>query len=311
MKKKDYLITGGAGFIGSNLAHRLLELGNRVYIVDNLLTGLEDNIPKKAIFIKGDISKPKDIKKIPNENYKCVFHLAAQTSGELSNKCKFLDLTTNIYGTLLILNFAFERSIPRFIYSSSMSIYGNVERNPVNEIVPAIPISCYGISKLASEHYIRYFANKGLKTTIFRIFSAYGPRQNMANVKQGMVSIYMSYLLKNKIIHVKGSKERFRDFIYIDDIVKVFIESIKNKRTFGKTYNLGSGTKTPVDVLIRKMLRLFDKNEDAVIYRGSTSNDQFGLYADISKLQKDFGRDTRISLDEGLSRMAAWYKNTK
>lgn len=308
MKTKKYLITGGAGFIGSHLSRRLLELGNKVYIIDNLLTGLKENIPDGSVFIKGDISNPKDIKKIPDKDYDCLFHLAAQSSGELSHENPKIDLLTNAYGAILLLGFAQDKSIPRFIYSSSMAVYGDVLKNPVTENTHTNPKSFYGISKLASEHYLRN--TNGLDVTIFRLFSAYGPGQNLANMKQGMVSIYLSYLLKNRPIHVKGKKDRFRDFIYIDDVIDAFIRSIDDKKTFGKTYNLGTGIKTTVEKLIDKMLQVFDKFDSnyKVIYKGGTPGDQYGLYADIAQICKDLDWRPKVALEEGLEKMSRWAK---
>ena len=129
-------------------------------------------------------------------------------------------------------------------------------------------------------------------------------------MKQGMVSIFLAYLMKNEKIWVKGSKDRFRDFIYIDDVVGAWCSSLENEKTFGKTYNLATGRKTCVGDLVRKEISLYGLNPKTypVKFEGSTPADQFGLYADISQIQRDLKWKPQISLDEGLKRMISWIK---
>ncbi len=243
MRYNRVLITGGAGFIGSHLAKRLLDTGYNVTILDNLTTGETDNIPSRADFIHGDISKKKIYKALTGRKFSHVLHLAAQSSGEISDERPELDLEVNTLGTLLLLRWCLKNKIPRFIYASSMAVYGDTLKNPVSETDPCNPLSFYGISKFSSEQYIRHFSKKGLNTTIFRMFSVYGPGQNMSNLKQGMASIFMAYLIKNEEIWVKGSKDRFRDFIYIDDVVDAWLSAMDQPVAYGKTYNLATGEK--------------------------------------------------------------------
>jgi UDP-glucose 4-epimerase len=180
----------------------------------------------------------------------------------------------------------------------------------VSETHACNPLSFYGISKLSSEHYIQHFARDGLATTCFRMFSVYGPGQNMTNMKQGMVSIFLAYLLRGEEIWVKGSGNRFRDFTYIDDVVKVWCSCLEHEKTFGKIYNLARGEKTCVKDLVHKEIELYglDPVSYPVKFEGSTPADQFGLYADISQIKRDLGWEPEISLDEGLKKMIAWVK---
>lgn len=306
--KKHLLITGGAGFIGSHLAQRCLSMGCDVTIIDNLTTGQRENIPAGAVLIEGDISDGRTLDRIPAGRIDAVLHLAAQSSGEISNEHPDLDLRVNTLGTLLLLSFCMRRGIPRFIYASSMAVYGDPARNPVSEGDPCRPLSFYGISKLASEMYVNHFAREGLQTTCFRMFSVYGPGQNLGNMKQGMASIFLAHLLEGKPVHVKGSGDRFRDFIYIDDVVEAWIRALDNPATSGKVYNLGTGVRTLVRELVREEILAFGLDPDRypVTYSGSTPADQFGLYADISNLEKDLGWKPVISLDLGISRMVSW-----
>jgi UDP-glucose 4-epimerase len=302
------LVTGGAGFIGSHLAKRLLTLGYDVTIVDNLSTGSDANIPDGADFIRCDVSQRRMFSLLSGRQYDGVFHLAAQSSGEVSSERPELDLKVNTMSTLMLLSWCRKHNVPRFLYASSMAVYGNPSRNPVSENEPCRPLSFYGVSKLASENYIGCFSRDGLKTTIFRMFSVYGPGQNMTNMKQGIVSIFLAYLLDGKEVWVKGSGDRFRDFIYIDDVADAWCSSLEDPRTYGRTYNLATGKKTLVRTLVEKEIKACGKNplEYPVRYEGSTPADQFGLFADITRLRKDTGFTPKIDLDEGLSKMVAW-----
>lgn len=306
--KKGVIVTGGAGFIGSHLARRLLEEGYRVWVIDDLSTGFESNIPAGAEFIRMDVSDSKSYNKMPSEANCVLLHLAAQSSGEISYEKPELDLTTNALGTLLLLKWCLENNVPRFLYASSMAVYGDVVALPVSERETCQPISLYGISKMTAENYVRHFSQRGLKATIFRIFNAYGPGQDLNNLKQGMVKIYMSFLLNKQPILVKGSRERFRDFLYIDDVVDAWIAAMDNEKTLGKTYNLGTGKKTFVWELIEEEIRAFgyDSNTYPVIYAEPTPADQFGLYADISQVSSDLNWLPKVSLAIGLKKMAEW-----
>lgn len=308
--KNTVIVTGGAGFIGSHIAKRLIETGYDVVVIDNLHTGTADNLPHGVEFIEGDLSQKKCLSTLPGEDVYAVLHLAAQSSGEVSNEKPELDLQVNTLSTLRLLQWCKSHHVPRFMYASSMAVYGNVVKNPVSETQICNPLSFYGISKLSSEHYIQHFGQEGLATTCFRMFSVYGPGQNMTNMKQGMVSIFLAYLLRGEEIWVKGSGGRFRDFIYIDDVVDVWCSSLKNDKTYGKIYNLATGKKTTVGELVQKEIELYglDPKTCPVRFEGSTPADQFGLFADISLIKRDLGWEPDISLDEGLKKMIAWVK---
>jgi len=311
--KKRILITGGAGFIGSHLARRCIDDGHNVTVLDNLTSGFASNIPEGSDFIKADLSNPETFSLLPEQGFDVVMHLAAQSSGEVSQENPDLDMRVNTLATLMLLKWSMQNHVKRFLYASSMAVYGNPVRLPVHETDPCLPLSFYGISKVASEHYIRHYAEEGLDTTIFRMFSVYGSGQNMENLKQGMVSIFLAYLFKNEEILIKGDKNRFRDYIYIDDVVNAWCSSIDNPSSFKKTYNLATGIKTHVHDLLDSEIRLFgrDPAKYLVRYHGSTPADQFGLYADISAIQKDLGWSPRVSLEDGLKTMIAWVKTAK
>lgn len=310
--KRTYLVTGGAGFIGSHLSKRLIDRGNRVYILDDLSTGLLRNIPKGAIFYKTDISKAKDLFKINiPEKISCIFHLAAQSSGEASFDNPERDINVNYKASYNMLSFAALKKCPRFIFSSSMSVYGDVSETQrvVAENYPCKPVSFYGCNKLASEILINMFSrNTGLKYTIFRLFNVYGPGQNMNNMKQGMVSIYLAYLINNLPIQVKGSLSRYRDFIYIDDVIKAFIDSEYCKNTYNNVYNIGTSRRITVKELLRFILDIYGKDDFKkwVIVKGSTAGDILGCVADNRKLRNAIGWKPKYTLKQGVARMKEW-----
>jgi UDP-glucose 4-epimerase len=279
-----------------------------VVIVDNLTTGDPGNLPEGAEFIEMDISREEDYRKLHPVDFDAVFHLAAQSSGEISHENPALDLSVNTLGTLLLLRTCMQARVKRFLYSSSMAVYGNPDHTLVSETAECQPLSFYGISKFAAEHYILHFVPDGLEPTIFRLFSVYGPGQNLTNMKQGMVSIYMAYLLKGEPIRVKGSGDRFRDFIYIDDVLDAWMGALERPVTHGRIYNLGTGKKTTASRLVEEEIRAFghDPAIYPVISEEPTPFDQFGLSADISRIRAETGWHPQVDLREGLRRMVTW-----
>lgn len=310
--KENVIVTGGAGFIGSNLANRLLREGYEVHIIDDLSTGFESNVPAGARFLKADISNKKEIFQLNLPNtIDYVFHLAAQPSGEASFDDPLRDIDVNYKGTLNILTLAKEKKASRFIYSSSMSVYGEaIDQNYiVHEKAECNPASYYGCNKLSSEKLINIFTKGSeMKPTIFRLFNVYGPGQNMFNMKQGMVSIYLAYIINKSPVQVKGSLERFRDFIFVDDVVNAFLLSINNKNTFGKIVNLGTGIKTKVEDLLKIILDQFELQEfhDWVNVIDSTKGDITGLVADIGILSKCLNWKPTVELRHGIFKMKTW-----
>ncbi len=304
----NLLVTGGAGFIGSHIAQRLLLDGHRVTVVDNLSTGFTHNVPRGAELLRLDISRPGLAEKLPDERFDGVLHLAAQSSGQISHERPETDLLANVFGTVQLLEWAHARGIPRFLYSSSMAVYGLTEEMPVREDMSFTPHSFYGINKLASEHYLAHFQHLGMSTTAFRMFNVYGPGQNLANMKQGMVSIYLAYLLKNERLVVRGSPERFRDFVYVGDVAAAWVTALTSPAADGRVYNVGSGKATLVRELIADLMRAFgyDAATYPIEYGDPTPGDQFGVYADISRIRSELGWEPQVSLAEGLARMVEW-----
>ncbi|MDA1001595.1 MAG: NAD-dependent epimerase/dehydratase family protein, partial [bacterium] len=173
------------------------------------------------------------------------------------------------------------------------------------------PVSFYGVSKAAAETCVRHFGLQGGDFTIFRMFNIYGPGQNLENLRQGMASIYLAYLLRGEPILVKGSLDRYRDFLYIDDVVNAWLAAWRSPRAAGKTYNLGSGEKTTVRSLLNAMLAADGKSQDEypVVQAEGTPGDLIGNYADISAIRQDLEWSPGVDLQEGLKRMIEWARS--
>ncbi|SMF79539.1 NAD-dependent epimerase/dehydratase family protein [Candidatus Pelagibacter sp. HIMB1321] len=305
MKKKKILVTGAAGFIGSKICAKLVENNYSVIGCDDFSSGSKKNITKKTKFIKIDLSKKKRISNLPKKiDY--IFHLAGQSSGEKSFDDPLDDLDRNFKTTYNLINYAKKNSIKNFFYASSMSVYGNTT-NKAKIKDYCKPLSYYGLHKKLSEDYILKNSNN-FNYIIFRMFNVYGPGQDLLNQRQGMVSIYLSNLLKRNKIIVKGSTERFRDFIYIDDVVDIWIEALKNKKMNNKIINLGTGQKTKI-MQILQFLRKIHFKKSKVIIKNNTPGDQFGIFADKSIF--DLTKKKKfIGIKKGIEKFYYWAKKS-
>ncbi len=308
-----YLVTGGAGFIGSAIANKLINQGNKVYIIDNLQTGYLENLPKEAIFINGDFSKDETMAKLKDTKFDVIFHIGGQSSGEISYEDPEYDLNTNTLSTLKLLQYCVKTGCRKFIYASTMSIYGEKKgQEQFSETDEANPKSFYAVGKLASEKYMDIFSKQfGIDFVSLRYFNVYGPGQNLENMKQGMVSIYLKQFLDDsfKEVTIKGDLNRFRDLIYIDDVVGITIEASKNEKFTNKIVNIGTGKKTTVDEILTLSKQYINSKKDIVIAEG-TPGDQFGIFANNRLLLSIYDKPL-TSFDIGLNKMINWIKENK
>jgi UDP-glucose 4-epimerase len=300
-----YLVTGAAGFIGANIVQKLLNSGHTVWTIDNLSTGYEDNIPDGCQFIEGDISDDQTIARLKGQYFDAILHIAGQSSGEISFENPTTDINSNAVSTIKLLDYAIKTKCQRFIYASTMSVYGEQNQQEIfNELDRVSPKSFYAVGKLASEHYLRiYHEQYGINYTILRYFNVYGRGQNLNNLKQGMVSIYLKQFIDTSfpVVEIKGSSQRFRDFSEVNDVANVTIESINNLNFYNEIINIGTGIKTTVAEILNLLKKNLNSDKDVVFSKGTTG-DQFGIYADNTKLKKIYPKEF-ILFDQGLQLM--------
>lgn len=286
------LVTGVGGFIGSAIAHRFRTEGYEVFGVDDFSSGHKSNVPSDIEFIEQDLVVSADL---PATDL--ILHLAGQSSGEISFDDPISDLEKNTISCLRLIEHAKKTDCSRFLYASSMSIYGAVCDEAVKETCPANPLSCYGVAKLAAENYLKVYAG-AMPSAAMRMFNVYGPGQNMSNLRQGMVSIYLAQALKSNHIEIKGSLERFRDFIFIDDVVDSWFAVATAKEITHSEINVGTGFKTTVADLAELIKSLLPGTSVKTV--DGTPGDQNGIFADTTALSNYLRVASFTSLDTGL-----------
>ena len=298
------LITGVGGFIGAHVARRFISEGYRVTGVDDFSGGKRENVPDGLTLVEGDLAEAETISRLPSD-CKLILHLAGQSSGEMSFDDPVLDLRKNAISTLNLVKYGIRNNTGRLVFASSVSLYGSVGDRPIKESDLCDPSSCYGVSKLSAEGYLRVYS-KQLPYVNLRMFNVYGPGQNLDNLRQGMVSIYLAQSLNGGAIQVKGSVDRYRDYVYIDDVVEVWYRAATFENIKNMTLNIGTGVRTTV----RDLLEVI-KNElpDTSWYEeGSTLGDQFGHYADNSILKEALQMSKFTSLGDGMKKFVGWAK---
>tara|TARA_Y100000590_G_C15724887_1_gene1014850 strand:- start:1573 stop:2325 length:753 start_codon:yes stop_codon:yes gene_type:complete len=247
------------------------------------------------------------IAKLENAQFDAIFHIAGQSSGEISFENPIYDLNANTLSTLLLLKYAKEYHCKKFIYASTMSVYGDQPDSPVKESAKNNPLSFYAIGKIASENYMKLFVDFGMTNTALRLFNTYGPGQNMENLNQGMVSIFLEQAFSSKRIIIKGDKNRFRDYVFIDDVVDAFIKAEAFDDDKYRVINIGTGIRTTVNELLGKMISMLPY-EITVKFVESTLGDIHGIYADVSLANSSLDWVYTHNIDEGLKLMLNWRK---
>lgn len=307
---KKVLVTGAAGFIGSNLTLELIRLGAKVIGFDNLYNGRFENFEEilennSFKFIKGDI---RDLSLLLElfKDIEIVYHQAAFTSVPQSIIMPDSCNDVNVNGTLNILNAARKRNVDKVIFASSSSVYGDTPTLPKKEDMPRIPISPYGVSKLACEAYMQIFHNiYGIKTVSLRYFNVYGPRQQDSPYS-GVIAIWLGRILSNRDLVIYGNGKQSRDFTYIKDVVQANILAAENDIS-GEILNLGSGSPITLEYLANLMLKITNKRDLKIIYQDPRPGDILHSYADIAKANKLLKFQPKYSQEEGLRDYFEWY----
>ncbi len=295
---KNILITGGAGFIGFSLINYLYKNTSKIFVIDNFSTGYNKKFPKNVKLLKGDCKDYKIFRKLNKYNFDSVIHLAGVSSVEASFDNPEKDAESNIISTLNVLKFVKQKKIKNFIFSSSMCVYGNLRKN-VNEKNKSLPISFYGISKLTSEKYIQFYPLPHTTKVVLRLFNVYGPGHDQKSTKHGMVGIYLNQINKNNKVVVKGKLNRFRDFVYINDVLKIIKKCLNLKSKKYHLFNVCTSKKTFIKDLINQIFLIKDIKTKIIVSK-STPGDQFGIYGNNKKIKKFFNIKKFKSLKYGL-----------
>lgn len=300
------LVTGGAGFIGSHLADRLVQEGHETVVVDDLSSGSRRNLNRAATFYKRDVQGSWLEGVFRKERPVALLHLAAQMNVRRSVDDPLFDARVNILGTLNVLQQAVRYGARKVVFASSGgAIYGEPDVFPAPETHPTRPLSPYGISKLTGEYYLEYYQRmSGIQCVSLRFSNVYGPRQD-PHGEAGVVAIFAQKMLGGEQPIINGNGRQTRDFIYVDDVVEACLAVLG--RDAQGIYNVGTAHETSVNDLFRKLADA-TKADCKQLYGPAKKGEQMRSVVDASKLRQELGWEPRVSLDEGLARTVDYFR---
>lgn len=301
------LVTGGAGFIGSHVAGHLLRSGHDVVVLDDLSGGYVDNVPKGASFIHGDICDTKLVDRLFDENrFDVVYHLAAYAAEGLSHFIRRYNYTNNLVGSVTLLNAAVNNDVRRFVFTSSIAVYGANQLPMTEDLVPS-PEDPYGIAKSAVEQDLRSaFDMFGLEYVIFRPHNVYGERQNIGDAYRNVVGIFMNRLLQGLSLPIFGDGSQTRAFSYIGDVAPLIARGGYEPGARNDIFNVGADQPVSVRELAEEVCRVFEC-EGRLEYQ-PPRHEVLHAFSSHDKVRKVFGDTPYVPLREGLIKMAAWVK---
>jgi UDP-glucose 4-epimerase len=303
------LVTGGMGFIGSHLTEKLVELGHKVTIIDNISHGNQENIEsvaKEVILLEGDMLDSEVLEKaVQGKEY--VFHTAANTNINKSINMPAWSAEQNIIATVKLLETAVKHNVKRVMFSSSASVYGDVKTLPVKEETPLSPMSAYALEKVTGENYMRLFAKLyDIDTVSLRYFNVFGPRQNPDLPHPGGVTIVINQIRKTGSSQLQGDGKQTRDMIYVGNIVNANILAMKKQSDAkGAAYNICTGKSVSIAELhdkISKFMGTDSSREYLPFGKGNIVHSK----GDTVLAKTELGFETEIDLDEGLKRTIEW-----
>jgi UDP-glucose 4-epimerase len=304
------LVTGGAGFIGSHVVDVLIENEHSVAIVDNLWEhggGKLENVNPKATFYKMDICDKALTEVFQKEQPDAICHLAAQHSVKISTDDPVHDANVNIIGLINILKNATQFGVRKIIFSSSGATYGSVEKMPVDEETRQTPESPYGITKMASEYYLRFWKSMyGLDFTILRYGNVYGPRQDPLG-EAGVIAIFARQILLKESVRIDWDGEQQKDYVYVEDVARANLKSLTGGN--GEAYCIAHGNGTSVNALYRNLVN--EIGHEVEIQRApKRPGDIYLTYFDCSKAERDLGWKAEVGLEDGLRLTANYFRES-
>jgi nucleoside-diphosphate-sugar epimerase len=305
-----YLVTGGAGFIGSNTVDELVRRGHGVVVLDDLSSGKEDNLAEvrsKITFMKGSITDIEAVQKaMVQADY--VIHLAARTSVPRSVKDPVDTNRINVDGTLNVLVAARDNKVKRVVFAASSSAYGDTPTLPKSEDMPPVPISPYGVSKYVGELYAQTFGRcYGLENVSLRYFNIFGPRQDPDSPYSGVLSRFSAAFLDSTPPVVFGDGKQTRDFTYVDNAVQANILACEAPSASGRTFNVGTGHAISLNQVLQMLQKTSGKTLETK-YEPAREGDIRDSLADIRLAREFLGYEPTVLFEEGLARTFAWYQ---
>jgi nucleoside-diphosphate-sugar epimerase len=308
-----YLVTGGAGFIGSNTVDELVRRGHSVAVLDDLSTGSEKNLAhvrEKIDFIAGTVTDRETLDRAC-QGADFVLHLAARTSVPHSIRDPLKTNRINVDGTLLVLLAARDAGVRRVVFAGSSAVYGDAPAQPKREDMPAAPISPYGVSKLVGELYGNAFYRVyGLEFVSVRYFNVFGPRQDPNSPYSGVLALFCTAMRDGGTPTVNGDGEHSRDFIFVEDVVQGNILACETPGVAGMVFNVGTGGRYTLNQTLALLAKFSGRAANA-LYGPPRAGDIRDSQADISLARKKLGFDPRIGFEEGLRRTWDWYCATR
>lgn len=304
-----FLITGGAGFIGSNLLESLLEQNETVRVLDNFSTGKKENISSvrsKIDLIEGDLRDPKVVSKAV-EGVDYVLHQAALPSVARSVNDPLTSNAVNIEGTLNVLLAARDHKVKRLVYAASSSAYGDTPTLPKIETMPSNPQSPYAVTKLTGELYCQNFYKiYGLETVCLRYFNVFGPKQDPASFYSAVIPKFISAMLKGDSPLIYGEGEQSRDFTYIENVVAANLLACLAPKAAGQVFNIGCGERHTVNELAKKIADIL-RVDLKIERRPARSGDVKHSLADINKAKQILGYKVQVDFNHGLEKTINWF----
>jgi UDP-glucose 4-epimerase len=305
-----YLVTGGAGFIGSHLSEEIVRRGHSVRVADSLITGKRSNLDhiQGVEFLEGDLADEAFARQaVQGMDY--VLHQAAIPSVPRSVKDPITSNRANVDATLNVLVAARDAGVKRLVFAGSSSAYGNTETLPKHEEMPTSPLSPYALQKVVGEQYLQMFTRLyGLETVSIRYFNVFGPRQDPTSPYSGVISVFATALIENRSPKIYGDGEQTRDFTYVANVVDGVLRACEANGASGEIINVATGGRISLNQLFHTMKQLVGASVDPT-YVDTRAGDVRDSQADISKAQRILGYSPIVSFEDGLRQTVEWYRS--
>lgn len=307
LKNAKVLVTGGAGFVGSNIVSMLLDMGAIVTVLDSLYTGFKEFVPihPNVTFVQGDVCDAQLVDKLVSEN-PLVIHAAAKNI-IISTKNPYEDYETNIGGTLNILLSAKKHNTVKVVYTGSASVYGNSVSIPVSENSPTYTLTPYAVSKLAGENYCTaFYESYDSPVAVVRYSNVYGINQDVRNPYCGVVSKFLKSAMKNENINIHGDGEQTRDFTFVEDAANATIQALINNRSTGMVFNIGTGVEVSVNKLAHKIIEVCNSKSQLNYVDKRDIDNIRRRVVNVENIRRTLRFSPLFTLEKGLQKTYEW-----